>query len=54
MIGHIYFNEEVLINYLMRESSENLIAQLYLLDDVTYIGKLRQFVETCGTKDKFV
>lgn len=54
MIGHIYFNEEVLISYLMHESSENIVAQLFLLGDVEYITKLKQFVETCGTKDKFV
>lgn len=59
MISKINFNEEVFITYLSRESTYNIIAQLYRLNDMDerdseYIKKIYNFVKTYGTKDAFV
>ncbi|CAL6114848.1 Conserved_hypothetical protein [Hexamita inflata] len=54
VLGDIYFNEDIFINILSQASSENIIAQLFLLGAERYCKKINTFVDICGTDDKYV
>ena len=54
IFGGIYFNEDVFISYLSQDTSENLIAQLYRMQDKTFFEKITTFESVCGSQDRYV